>query len=95
VFAADPRTDPPVRPQAVPREEDQRAPPDAAPAQPDRDACAAPKDPPVAACPVDHRYGTSVDFAESPTAAAEQALKDNKLLFVLHVAGNFEKDCFT
>jgi hypothetical protein len=43
----------------------------------------------------EHRYGTSIDFVDSPTDAAEQAQKDSKLLFVLHVAGNFEKDCFT
>jgi hypothetical protein len=36
-----------------------------------------------------------VDFVDSPTEAAEKALKEKKLLFVLHVAGNFEKDCFT
>jgi hypothetical protein len=41
------------------------------------------------------RYGTSVDFVDSPTEAAARALKDNKLVFVLHVAGNFEDDKFT
>jgi hypothetical protein len=51
--------------------------------------------PAAAAAAVDHRYGTSVDFVDSPTEAAEKALKEKKLLFVLHVAGNFEKDCFT
>jgi hypothetical protein len=51
--------------------------------------------PPPAGPPVDHRYGTSVDFVDSPTEAAEQALKQKKLLFVLHISGNFEKDCFT
>ena len=54
-----------------------------------------PAEPPAAACPVDHRYGTRVDFVESPTEAAEKARKDKKLLFVLHVAGNFEEDRFT
>ena len=33
------------------------------------------------------RYGTSVDFLDNPTKAAELARKENKLLFVLHVAG--------
>jgi hypothetical protein len=58
-----------------------------------------PEPPPVkpkaAGCEVDHRYGTSVDFVDDPTDAAEQAQKDKKLLFVLHIAGNFEKDTFT
>jgi len=30
-----------------------------------------------------------------PTEAARQALRDKKLLFVLHVAGNFEDSKFT
>ncbi len=75
-------------------------PADAAPAAP----AAAPAEdpaPPVqdepgaAPAQVDHRYGTSIDFVDSPTEAAEKALKEKKLLFVLQVAGNFEKDCFT
>jgi hypothetical protein len=40
-------------------------------------------------------YGTSVDFLDDPPGAAQQALRDKKLLFVLHVAGNFEDDKFT
>jgi hypothetical protein len=75
------------------------SPPDAVPAA----AAPAPAADPVvqgpaeaaAACPVDRRYGTRIDFEDSPAEAAEKALKDKKLLFVLHVAGNFEKDRFT
>jgi len=40
-------------------------------------------------------YGTAVRFVDSPEKAAKMALKDDKLLFVLHVAGNFEDDKFT
>ena len=40
-------------------------------------------------------YGTSVIFAESAAAAAKQALKEEKLVFVLHVSGNFEASAFT
>jgi hypothetical protein len=36
-----------------------------------------------------------VEFLDSPTAAAREALKEHKLLFVLHVAGDFEDHCFT
>jgi hypothetical protein len=36
-----------------------------------------------------------VSFLDSPTEAARQALKEHKLLFVIHVAGNFEDDKFT
>jgi hypothetical protein len=64
-------------------------PPPAPPAPPQ------PAAPVAAERPVDHRYGTSIEFVDNPTDAAEQALKEKKLLFVLHVAGNFEKDCFT
>jgi hypothetical protein len=41
------------------------------------------------------RYGTAVDFVDNPTDAAQQALREKKLLFVLNVAGNFEDDKFT
>ena len=35
-------------------------------------------------------YGTSIEFVSSPRAAAEQATKEEKLVFVLHVSGHFE-----
>jgi len=40
-------------------------------------------------------FGTSVEFAESPSEAAKQAKKEEKLVFVLHVSGNFEDPRFT
>lgn len=40
-------------------------------------------------------FGTTVVFADSPLAAAKQALKEEKLVFVLHVSGNFETPDFT
>jgi hypothetical protein len=40
-------------------------------------------------------YGTSVVFADSPAEAARQALKEEKLVFVLHVSGLFEESEFT
>jgi hypothetical protein len=40
-------------------------------------------------------YGTALDFVDDPTEAARQALRDRKLLFVLHIAGNFEDSKFT
>ena len=40
-------------------------------------------------------YGTSVTFVESPTEAAKQALRREKLVFVLHVSGNFELPEYT
>ena len=36
-------------------------------------------------------YGTSVEFFKTPSDAATQAKKDQKLVFVLHVSGNFEE----
>jgi hypothetical protein len=45
--------------------------------------------------PVTHTYGTSVAFLSSPAEAALRAQRERKLLFVLHVAGNFEESCFT
>jgi hypothetical protein len=40
-------------------------------------------------------HGTSVQFFDSPQAAAQKARKDEKLVLVLHVSGNFENPDFT
>ena len=40
-------------------------------------------------------YGTSVDFVDSPATAARRALREEKLVFVLHVSGNFETSAYT
>jgi hypothetical protein len=83
-----------------------RAPaPAAGPRRPDPVAAFAPRTTPVAApapvpaappsAPRAETYGTSVTFLDSPAEAARQARRENKLLFVLHIAGNFEESCFT
>jgi len=40
-------------------------------------------------------YGTTVEFVDSPAEAARLAKKQGKLVFVLHVSGNFEDPRFT
>jgi hypothetical protein len=40
-------------------------------------------------------YGTTIEFRKSPQSAAARALKEEKLVFVLHVSGNFEDPTFT
>jgi hypothetical protein len=35
-------------------------------------------------------YGTAVEFVNTPSEAARQAKRDQKLVFVLHVSGLFE-----
>jgi hypothetical protein len=40
-------------------------------------------------------YGTSINFAASAEAAAKQATREEKLVFVLHVSGLFEESNFT
>jgi hypothetical protein len=40
-------------------------------------------------------YGTRVDFFDTPSEAARAARKEQKLVFVLHVSGNFEDPRFT
>ena len=40
-------------------------------------------------------YGTSVHFHATPSEAAKQALKEQKLVFVLHVSGHFEDSTLT
>jgi hypothetical protein len=39
--------------------------------------------------------GTNIDFYDTPKEAAWQAAKEQKLVFVLHVSGNFEDPRFT
>ncbi len=39
--------------------------------------------------------GTRLAFARNPTEAARQANLERKLMFILHVAGNFEESKFT
>jgi hypothetical protein len=39
--------------------------------------------------------GTSVAFVSSPKLAAQRAREEEKLLFILHVSGNFEDPGFT
>ncbi|HVK16578.1 MAG TPA: hypothetical protein VM533_06490 [Fimbriiglobus sp.] len=40
-------------------------------------------------------FGTRVDFVDTPKEAAALARKQEKLVFVLHVSGNFEDPRFT
>jgi hypothetical protein len=40
-------------------------------------------------------FGTRVEFVETPSEAASLAKKEQKLVFVLHVSGNFEDPRFT
>ena len=46
-----------------------------------------------AACSGNH--GTSVHFVKNPQVAADKAKEEEKLVFVLHVSGNFEDPRFT
>jgi hypothetical protein len=45
--------------------------------------------------PACETYGTAVEFLSRPADAARQALHEDKLLFALHVSGNFEDAKFT
>jgi hypothetical protein len=40
-------------------------------------------------------HGTAVNFVATPSEAAQQAKKDEKLVFVLHVSGQFEDPSIT
>ncbi len=40
-------------------------------------------------------HGTRIDFVDTPREAAQIAKKEQKLVFVLHVSGNFEDPRFT
>jgi hypothetical protein len=40
-------------------------------------------------------FGTAVEFVKTPSEAARLAIKQEKLVFVLHVSGLFENPDFT
>ncbi len=40
-------------------------------------------------------YGTTVHFEKSPSEAARKALKEEKLVCVLHISGHFEDPYYT
>ena len=48
-----------------------------------------------AACSSDRTLGTSMAWAKSPKAAFASARRDNKLVYLIHVSGNFEQPGFT
>lgn len=56
---------------------------------------AAPPSSPLPKQPPGETYGTEVLFLNNREAAAEMARHEHKLLFVMHISGNFEDSCFT
>ena len=40
-------------------------------------------------------HGTNLHFEKSPSDAARKALKEEKLVFVLHISGHFEDPDYT
>src|SRR5262249_50698882 len=50
---------------------------------------------PKASSYIPERCGTRVEFVRSPAEAAQRAHSDQKLVFLLHVSGNFEESRFT
>jgi len=47
------------------------------------------------AAPACSNYGTAVTFLENPPDAFRQAAKENKLVLMVHVSGNFDDPAFT
>ena len=45
--------------------------------------------------PAGETYGTKVLFLNNREAAADTARREHKLMFVMHISGNFEDSCFT
>jgi len=45
--------------------------------------------------PAEDRHGTRVDFVCDPVEAADLAARNKKLLFLMHLSGNFENRGFT
>jgi hypothetical protein len=63
------------------------------PAPPPQQVLSAPNQCTTGTCGGD--FGTAVQFVKTPQAAADRAKKEEKLVFVLHVSGNFETPKFT
>jgi hypothetical protein len=80
----------PVKPDVVvaKKSENPKVEPEAPKALPEKPAAPVCK-PPIAL------LGTSVEFVDNPATAARTAAREDKLLFVLHVSGNFEDPDFT
>jgi hypothetical protein len=65
-------------------------------AEPVRPAIAKAREPAAdVKCVACEGQGTSLTFAENSTEAFKQAAKTGKLVFLLHISGNFEDDKFT
>ena len=56
---------------------------------------AAAQDAPTCATCGQRTYGTAIQWTGSPSEAAAKARAEEKLVFVLHVSGNFEDPAFT
>ena len=41
------------------------------------------------------RFGTAIDWARSPAEAFKRSERESKLVFLVHLSGNFEKSEFT
>jgi hypothetical protein len=51
--------------------------------------------PAVAVCRPTQKLGTTIDFLPTPADAVAQAAEQHKLVFLLHISGNFEESGFT
>jgi hypothetical protein len=51
--------------------------------------------PPAAEAEAPSCHGTAINFVDTPSEAAKQAKKEEKLVFVLHVSGQFEDPSIT
>ena len=67
----------------------------AAPAEEESPSPAAAPEPVVADPPRCERFGTAIDFVRSPSIAYERAAREQKLVLMLHLAGQFEDPGFT
>jgi hypothetical protein len=68
--------------------------PPVTPVQVEQERAAAPLEAPAGKPPT-ALLGTTVEFVDNPQLAARTAAREGKLLYVLHVSGNFEDPQFT
>jgi hypothetical protein len=90
-----PETSPPLTPAPLVETKPEKAKVEAKPAEPEMPKVLVEKKAPEVCKPPTSLLGTSVEFVDNPATAARTAAREEKLLFVLHVSGNFEDPAFT
>jgi hypothetical protein len=95
IAEVEPSAPPPAPRFAAPTFDAEPTPPQEVPAAPAVRPLAHPVLPAANAAPACSNHGTAVTFFENPPDAFRQAARENKLVLMVHLSGNFEDPAFT